>query len=76
LKEVKEDRIPLIAGGMAYYAFLAIFPAVIAAIGILGLVGGTPHDLLMEFAMRCRPVSETRSRTPWRLRIDPSRVPR
>jgi len=64
LKEVKEDRIPLIAGGMAYYAFLAIFPAVIAAIGILGLVGGTPHDSLMEFAMRCRPVSETRSRTP------------
>jgi len=45
LKEVKEDRIPLIAGGMAYYAFLAIFPAVIAAIGILGLVGGDSSRL-------------------------------
>lgn len=38
LKEIKEDRVTLVAAGMAYYAFLAIFPAVIAAIGLLGLV--------------------------------------
>lgn len=38
LKEIKEDRVTLIAAGMAYYMFLAIFPAVIALVGILGLV--------------------------------------
>ena len=38
LAEMKEDRITLAAAGMAYYFFLAIFPAVIAAIGIMGLV--------------------------------------
>jgi membrane protein len=38
LKEVKADRVPLIAAGMAYYLFLAIFPAVIAFTGILGLM--------------------------------------
>ena len=38
LKEIKEDRVTLVAAGMAYYMFLAIFPAVIALVGILGLV--------------------------------------
>ena len=38
LKEIKEDRITFAAAAMAYYFFLAIFPAVIALIGILGLV--------------------------------------
>nr|MBA2601272.1 hypothetical protein [Actinomycetota bacterium] len=37
LKEIKADRVTLIAAGMAYYFFLAIFPAFIALIGILGL---------------------------------------
>lgn len=37
-KEIKDDRITFAAAGMAYYFFLAIFPAVIAMIGILGLV--------------------------------------
>jgi membrane protein len=39
LKEIKADRVTLIAAGMAYYFFLAIFPAVIAAIGIMDLAG-------------------------------------
>jgi membrane protein len=30
--EAKEDNVPLMAAGMAYYAFLAIFPAIIAAV--------------------------------------------
>src|SRR5687767_11265023 len=30
MKEVKTDRVTLIAAGMAYYLFLAIFPAIIA----------------------------------------------
>lgn len=38
VQEIKDDRITLIAAGMAFYFFLAIFPALIAAVGILGLV--------------------------------------
>jgi membrane protein len=38
LAEIKADRVTLVAAGMAYYFFLAIFPALIAFIGILGLV--------------------------------------
>ncbi len=38
VKEIKDDRVTLIAAGMAYYWFLALFPAVIAAIGVLGLI--------------------------------------
>ena len=37
-KEIKSDRAPLAAAGMAYYFFLAIFPALIAVVGIMGLV--------------------------------------
>jgi len=37
-KEIKNDRAPLAAAGMAYYFFLAIFPALIAVVGIMGLV--------------------------------------
>ena len=36
-KEIKTDRVTLIAAGMAYYLFFAIFPALIAFTGILGL---------------------------------------
>ena len=36
--EAKTDNVPLLAAGMAYYAFLAIFPALIAAVLIYGLV--------------------------------------
>ena len=38
-EEFKNDRGPLVAAGMAFYWFLAIFPAILAAVGILGLVG-------------------------------------
>src|SRR5215211_3981603 len=37
-KEGKADSVPLIAAGVAFYAFLAIFPTLIAAILIYGLV--------------------------------------
>jgi membrane protein len=39
LAEIKEDRITLAAAGMAYYFFLALFPALIALIGIYDLTG-------------------------------------
>src|SRR4051794_12033590 len=34
--EAKADNVPLMAAGMAYYAFLAIFPAIIAAVLLFG----------------------------------------
>ncbi|HEX8099780.1 MAG TPA: YihY/virulence factor BrkB family protein, partial [Actinomycetota bacterium] len=37
LKEIKDDRITFAAAAMSYYFFLAIFPALIAVVGILGL---------------------------------------
>jgi membrane protein len=36
--EAKVDNVPLLAAGMAYYAFLAIFPALIAAVLLYGLI--------------------------------------
>ena len=45
LKEIKQDRVTLVAAGMTYYAFLAIFPAIIAFIGILGLVNVSPDTI-------------------------------
>ena len=37
VKEFKDDRGTLTAAGMAFYWFLAIFPALLAAVGMLGL---------------------------------------
>jgi membrane protein len=36
--EVKEDNVPLLAAGVAFYAMLAIFPAIIAVVTIYGMV--------------------------------------
>jgi membrane protein len=36
--EAKADQVPLLAAGVAFYAFLAIFPALIAVVLIYGLV--------------------------------------
>jgi len=36
--EAKADQIPLIAAGVAFYSFLALFPAMVAAISLYGLV--------------------------------------
>jgi membrane protein len=37
-KEVKQDQVPLLSAGVAFYALLALFPAAIAGISIYGLV--------------------------------------
>ncbi|MDQ3898684.1 MAG: YihY/virulence factor BrkB family protein, partial [Actinomycetota bacterium] len=42
VQEFKTDRGTLIAAGMGFYWFLAVFPALIAAVGIIGLVNLTP----------------------------------
>lgn len=36
--EIKQDQVPLLSAGVAFYALLALFPAVIAAVSIYGLV--------------------------------------
>jgi membrane protein len=46
LAEIKADRMTLVAAGMAYYFFLAIFPALIAFIGILGLVNADASGII------------------------------
>jgi membrane protein len=37
-KEVKQDQVPLLAAGVAFYTLLSLFPAVIAGVSIYGLV--------------------------------------
>jgi membrane protein len=37
-KEVKQDQVPLLAAGVAFYALLSLFPAIIAGVSIYGLV--------------------------------------
>src|SRR5436190_21259317 len=37
MKQFKEDRGSLVAAGMAFYWFLAVFPALLAAVGITAL---------------------------------------
>lgn len=47
-ERLKRDRVSVSAGSLAYHGFLAFFPAVIAALGILTLVhigSGTVHHL-------------------------------
>jgi membrane protein len=36
--ESKRDQVPLLAAGVAFYSFLALFPAMIAAVTVYGLV--------------------------------------
>ena len=37
-REGKEDNVPLLAAGVAYYIFIALFPGLIAAVSLYGLV--------------------------------------
>lgn len=46
LKEVKDDRVPLAAAGMAYYFFLAVVPAFIAVVGVMGIIGVDPQPMI------------------------------
>ncbi len=47
VERLREHHMPMIAGSLAYYAFLAMFPAAIAAVSIYGLVLD-PADLTSQ----------------------------
>ena len=42
LKEFKDDRAQMISAGMAFYWFLAVFPGLLAAVGVFGMVNAGP----------------------------------
>ena len=37
-KEVKADNVPLLSAGVAFFALLALFPALVAVVSVYGLV--------------------------------------
>ncbi|MEW6155306.1 MAG: YihY/virulence factor BrkB family protein [Actinomycetota bacterium] len=45
LKEFRDDRGTLVAAGMAFYWFLAIFPALLASVGITAMVGASAETV-------------------------------
>ncbi|HEV8653225.1 MAG TPA: YihY/virulence factor BrkB family protein [Actinomycetes bacterium] len=42
--EIRDDKVPLISAGVAYYALLSLFPAIIALVSVYGLVAD-PGDV-------------------------------
>ncbi len=48
-REASTDQVPLLAAGVAFYSFLALFPALIAAVMIYGLVRD-PADVRQQVA--------------------------
>src|SRR6201995_270504 len=62
LKESSADNVPMLAGGVAFFAFLAIFPAIIAALTLYGLVadpatvGTQVRDLSAILPQQAQPI--------------------
>jgi membrane protein len=56
-KEVKQDQVPLLAAGVAFYTLLALFPAIIAGVSIYGLVADpqTVRDQINQLAETLSP---------------------
>lgn len=48
-RQVVEDRVPLLAAGVAFHAMLALFPALIALTSVYGLLAD-PHRVQQELA--------------------------
>jgi len=60
-KEVKQDQVPLLAAGVAFYALLSLFPAIIAGVSIYGLVADptTVQDQIANLTNRLSPETAT-----------------
>lgn len=60
-KEVKQDQVPLLAAGVAFYTLLALFPAIIAGVSIYGLVADpqTVRDQIDRLAQQLSPETAT-----------------
>jgi membrane protein len=56
-KEVKADQVPLLSAGVAFYALLALFPAIIAGVSIYGLVANptTVRDQIADLTKMLSP---------------------
>jgi membrane protein len=60
--EAKADNVPILAGGVAFFAFLALFPAMIAALTLYGLVADPAqvaaqvNDLAAALPESARPI--------------------
>ena len=56
-KEVKQDQVPLLGAGVAFYALLSLFPAIIAGVSIYGLVADpqTVRDQINQLANTLSP---------------------
>ena len=67
--ENKADNMPIIAGGVAFFGFLSIFPALIAMISIYGLVA-SPETVARQVEDLSAQLPEERRRrssaTSWR----------
>lgn len=49
LRESQKDNVPLLAAGVAFYGFLAVFPALIALVTLVGLVAD-PRTITQQVA--------------------------
>jgi hypothetical protein len=72
--EAKADQVPLLSAGVAFYAFLSIFPALIAAVTLYGLVADPQQPCRRRLAA-CSSTRSSHSRArshrgwgwrPWR----------
>src|SRR4029453_9482233 len=60
-KEVKADQVPLLGAGVAFYALLSLFPAIIAGVSIYGLVADpqTVRDQIAKLTEKLSPETAT-----------------
>jgi membrane protein len=61
MKEVKQDQVPLLSAGVAFYLLLALFPAIIAGVSIYGLVADptTVRDQIARLTETLSPETAT-----------------
>ena len=76
--EAKADQVPLLAAGVAFYAFLALFPSLIATVLIYGLVvrrsRSPSRSVSSPPGCRRTPASSSPTRSPWRRPSRPVRA--